>query len=565
MSTRRTTFWALCWAVAGVAGCGGGGGGGGGAAAPTCWVTAPTTSSTPLFVPADPPVPLVQVSGASPFAPGCGQELVCGTVYIGSEVEPYVAISPTNGQNLVGVWQQDRWSNGGAQGLLAAFSTDGGQTWATRQAPFSRCTGGNALNGGNYARATDPWITFGADGTAYWMAMTITDVSSGEDISAMRVSRSTDGGNTWSAPITLINDVSPAFNDKNSMTADPTSANHVYAVWDRLHLTQNRGPAYFTRTTNAGLTWETARSIYDPGAEAQTIGNQIVVLSDGTLLNLFTQIDYGTSTTPDLAQLRVIRSGDRGVTWGSPVTVSPIYPGGAYDPESGMRIRDGSILGAITVGPDDTIWVAWQDSTLGRACIDPPCLGPEDRIALSRSTDGGQTWSAPVAVNSDLEVQAFTPSLRVAADGTLGVTYYDLRDNTTDPATLLVNHWLATSIDGTTWTERRITGPFDLDIAPNAFGLFLGDYQGLVSSGDSFMPFFAQTGSTLTSRTDIYTVALPVTPTVAAKSFAPGYRTEVLPRGVPTGDWAELVGNNIRRQRAQTFPDRIRPDILGKR
>lgn len=306
--------------MAGLAGCGGGDV----PQAPTgCAVAAPTQSQTPLFVPAAPPEPLVAVSGASPFAAGCGREVVCGTVYLGSEVEPYVAISPTNSQNLVGVWQQDRWSNGGAQGLLAGFSIDGGQTWATRQAPFSRCTGGNAVNGGDYARATDPWITFGADGTAYWMAMTITDLASGEEVSAMRVSRSTDGGNSWAAPITLIQDTSPYFNDKNAITADPTNANYVYAVWDRLHFTQNRGPAYFTRTTNAGLTWEAARPIYDPGAEAQTVGNQIVVLSNGTVVNLFTQIDYGTSTTPDRARLRVIRSTDRGASWGRP---SPCRP-----------------------------------------------------------------------------------------------------------------------------------------------------------------------------------------------------------------------------------------------
>ena len=88
------------------------------------------------------------------------------------------------------MWQQDRWSNGGAQGLLSAFSSDGGQTWATRQAPFSRCSGGNAANGGDYARATDPWVSFGADGAAYWMAMVITDLPSGGEVTGMRVSRS---------------------------------------------------------------------------------------------------------------------------------------------------------------------------------------------------------------------------------------------------------------------------------------------------------------------------------------------------------------------------------------
>ena len=54
--------------------------------------------------------PLVQVSGASPFA-GCTADAVAtqsGTVVVGSEVEPWVDVNPTNSMNLVGIWQQDR-------------------------------------------------------------------------------------------------------------------------------------------------------------------------------------------------------------------------------------------------------------------------------------------------------------------------------------------------------------------------------------------------------------------------------------------------------------------------
>ncbi len=72
------------------------------------------------------PDPLVQVSGASPFA-GCtadaGQP---GIVYVNSEVEPWIDVNPTNPNNLVGIWQQDRWDNGGARGLVAGRSVDGG-------------------------------------------------------------------------------------------------------------------------------------------------------------------------------------------------------------------------------------------------------------------------------------------------------------------------------------------------------------------------------------------------------------------------------------------------------
>src|SRR5271155_3322348 len=51
------------------------------------------------------------VSGVSPFSPGCqGQQT--GTDYINSAVEPSIAVDPTNPRHLIGVWQQNRWSNG---------------------------------------------------------------------------------------------------------------------------------------------------------------------------------------------------------------------------------------------------------------------------------------------------------------------------------------------------------------------------------------------------------------------------------------------------------------------
>src|SRR2546428_822706 len=106
-------------------------------------------------------------------------------------------------------------------------------------------------------------------------------------------------------PNTLIEDENPRFlNDKQSITADPTDPHLVYAVWDRLkESTGNlinpervpgdlsfKGAAMFTRTTDAGASWEPARVLYDPGAISQTIGNQLVVLPDGTLVAFFDEI-----------------------------------------------------------------------------------------------------------------------------------------------------------------------------------------------------------------------------------------------------------------------------------
>jgi hypothetical protein len=100
--------------------------------------------------------PLTLVSGPSPLAAGCEGAPQTGTVFRNAEVEPWVDVNLADDNNLVGNWQQDRWSNGGASGNLSAYSLDGGTSWTippissapdTGQAKFSRCTGGTAANG----------------------------------------------------------------------------------------------------------------------------------------------------------------------------------------------------------------------------------------------------------------------------------------------------------------------------------------------------------------------------------------------------------------------------------
>src|SRR5437870_3036714 len=85
------------------------------------------------------------VSGPSPFA-SCTVGGP-GTVYVNAEDEPRVAVNPANRSNFVGVFQQDRWSNGGAHGLVARVSHDGGATWSESWAHFSTCSGGTPANG----------------------------------------------------------------------------------------------------------------------------------------------------------------------------------------------------------------------------------------------------------------------------------------------------------------------------------------------------------------------------------------------------------------------------------
>lgn len=94
------------------------------------------------------------------------------------------------------------------------------------------------------------------------------------------------------------------------------------------------------------------------------------------------------------------------------------------------------------------------------------------------------------------------PQIHVASDGTVGLLYYDLENATTAQPGLtdaFLAHCHSTSSDCTnpaSWvaggeTKLSTSGSFDFTTAPNAGGLFLGDYSGLTASGTTFKALFA--------------------------------------------------------------------------
>jgi hypothetical protein len=409
-----------------------------------------------------------------------------GTNYLNSEVEPRVAVDPTNPMHLVGVWQQDRWSNGGSRGIVSGVSTDGGNTWTVVPLPDQTVN-----TGGQFLRSSDPWVSIGPDGTVYAVTLPIDNPTTGA-ADGVFATVSHDGGNTWANP-TLItaSESSQSGNDKEAVTADPTKAGYAYAVWDQLN---GGGPALFSRTTDGGTTWSAPQSIYDP-ANGQTIGNQIVVLPNGTLVDVTLHIDY--TGLPD--QIVVLTSTNQGSTWSGPTVVATPQGGGVSDPDNGAGVREGGDLPEAAVDPvSGNLYVAWGDSRFNVAGI--------SAIALTMSTDGGQTWSAPVQANltptnvPNADQQAFTPTVAVGADGEVAVSYYDFRNNTTAPGDS-TDAWISFANPALSGplafgNEQRLTNTsFNMQLAPNAFGEFVGDYEGLTNggqTGDTFDAFFVQ-------------------------------------------------------------------------
>ncbi len=483
--------------------------------------------------------PLVKVSAPTPFAAGCTAVSGSSTLFKDSEVEPHLAVDPGNPLRLLGAWQQDRFSDGGSRGLVTARSSDGGQTWQRTMLATSRCGGGTGAN--DWDRASDPWVAIAADGRAYAITLAL-DQSAASGDNAVLVFRSLDGGASWGAPTTLIQDTVANFNDKEAMAADPGNANYAYAGWDRL-TADNRGPAMFARTIDGGATWSPATVVYDPGVGNQTLNVTPVVAPDGTLYLHFTRFLNGPGLFQQ--QLMVMRSDDHGAAFGAPVPVATILPWGASDPANGDPIRDGAGLGNLAVGPSGELVLVWQDS-----------ISNVDGIRVARSTDRGATWTAPIIVSNSAGWSAFTPTVAVRSDGRIGVSYFDMRGEQTagHDGKLGIQYWLTTSNDGISWSEAEVAPPFDIRLAPVARGYFLGDYMGLATSGASFIPFFVQTNNRGTeNRNDVY--AMPAGHLTGADTAAAHITAKPAPTVVPDAAAQARSFAAVMRRQAARMPE----------
>jgi hypothetical protein len=479
---------------------------------------------------------VVQVSGATPLSsPPCSDLQGAGTVepgklalYENSEVEPWVDVSPADPDIVAGIWQQDRWFNGGARANVGAVSTDGGATWQEIRFP-----GVTQCDGGDFDRASDPWVSFSPNGDLHIMHLvldieTVEGKPGGFGPNGMMVQKIPAAAfaddvidvTEISDPILIaFEDNGEDLHDKNSLTADPFDSNFAYAVWDFLDLPAGaainpdrgvfggglgfKGAALFSRTTDGGETWSEPKVLYNPGGVNQTIGNQIVVDDEGVLYDFFNEIlnfrsdDGGQQFEFNLS---FKQSSNRGATWeprGRPNRIAKIVDAPVRDPDTGEPHRTADVLFDVASDLDSgALYAVWQDRRFtGRSAI-----------AFIMSTDGGTTWSTPVMINQtplagNQNDQAFLPSVHVADDGTVGVTYYDFRNNTLGAGGTDTDHWFVhchpdqtDCSDPANWdAEVHVDGPFDARQAPFARGFFLGDYVGLDNAGATFTPFFTQT------------------------------------------------------------------------
>jgi hypothetical protein len=86
---------------------------------------------------------------------------------------------------------------------------------------------------------------------------------------------------------------------------------------------------------------------------------------------------------------------------------------------------------------------------------------------------------------------AFEPAIAVDKRGTVGVIWYDLRNDRPGDAALTADVWLAHSHNrGTSWRQTHVAGPTDLRTAPLPQHNYVGEYQGLAGLRRGFAAAF---------------------------------------------------------------------------
>lgn len=492
-----------------------------------------------------PPPPASVSQNPSPYASrGClALEPQPGSRnYLNSEVETQATVDPTNPSHLVAAWQQDRWSNGGAHGLVAGYSNDGGSSWKVSPQPFSACYHASGFQGTylDYQRASDPWVSIGpgappgssSASTVYSVSISFDQTAYKTDVNASHnavgAAASYDGGATWSNAQALIadpcisgtpagpgfqcnNDKSFLFNDKESVTADPTHPGVAYAVWDRLvappasgtgfdHERAFFGPTLLSKTTDFGQTWSLPKVIVGLASQDQTIGNQIVVdRQSGTLYDFFDLIqDASNGGGARGTNVAFVKSTDGGATWTAPKTLAAMQTVGVSDPNNlnpatnapPAPSRTGDIIPEAAIDPTNgQLYVVWQDARWNNLT--------NDEVAITTSNDRGTTWSPPARVNTHTGQPAYDPSVYVNANGVVAVSYFQWSTTVAgnEPTTLSIRHSMSpgSSTAGPTFDGPAVVdGPFNNLVAPVARGYFLGDYQGLVANANSFVPVYVK-------------------------------------------------------------------------
>lgn len=416
----------------------------------------------------------------------CGSNAVVGFNDSGSFWESIVASSPLS---LNGV----------------ALSTNQGATFTDEGflPPGTTASSSNFLLG-------DPVVGCGNSSTFYYSSL-ITTFTSISATSGVSVSKSTNGGVTFASPVLAVGkNLSTHLLDKDYMAVNPLNPSQIAVTYTDFDFSGALCGSGNLRTAiekvfsaDGGATWSAPVVIDEQcNVSPNFPSDQDSQITFGASGEVYVAWENYSGGDPTGRAIFIRKAPSLGLPYLPPVKVSDVhFVGDGFSVEGGIRTFID--LGQIAVDRSPTatkgrVYVAFQDGRRFSKSFSGFLYNYSD-VFISKSTDGGLTWAAPVRVNSNalplpngFGTDAYQPGVTVDGTGKLGVCWYDRR---ADPLNYKVNRFCATSTNGgATFSNAKVTTipnwqPIHAT-DDNINGFYLGDYDALTGDATLVTPGF---------------------------------------------------------------------------
>jgi len=405
--------------------------------------------------------------------------------------EPSIAVDPTNPMKMSIGWRQFNSVSSNFRQAGWGYTTNGGTSWT-----FPGVLENNVFR-------SDPVLNADATGRFFYLSLL---QSFFDDIW-----RSLDGGQSWT-------DIANADGgDKQWFTIDNTnSSGHgfQYQIWSTAG--NNYGGRQFTRSTDGGVSWLNPINIPN-----SPVWGTLDVDSNG---NLF--LGGANMNTGQIWCVRSVNAKNGAVTPTFDQS-TPVDLGGSVGFNN--SINPAGLVGQISVAVDRS-GTSTNNNVYMLASVQPFSAGDGADVMFVRSTDSGQSFSAPVRINDDPVNQSkwhWFGTLSVAPNGRIDVVWLDSRNAANNTDSQLFYSYSADG--GNTWSGNvAVSQSFNPYLGyPNQNKM--GDYITMVSDNTGGNVAYS---ATFNQEEDIYFVR--VTPSSGSPTPTPTATPTAIPTVTPT-------------------------------
>jgi len=360
--------------------------------------------------------------------------------------EPSICINKTDSSNLIAGSIYDN----------VHVSLDTGQTWQNHHLQST------------YGVFGDPCLASDRFGNIYYLHLANPDNNrnSKEFLSSIVIQKSTDKGLTWTKGV-AIGYNNKHHQDKHWVGIHPVTGELV-VTWTEFDQYDSKNPQdhsriLFSKSTDFGETWTKPIKINQYDGDCLDSDNTVegavpVYDKEGNIYVVWAYHD----------KIYFDKSSDGGKTWLDNDIVVSNQPGG-WDYEipgvyraNGMPVLD---IDNSNGKYNGTLYVNWSDQRNGSDNTD---------IFISKSTDGGQTWSEPKKVNNDsTRTHQYLTWMKVdPINGYIYIIYYDRSKHTNNLTDVVISY----SFDGGKSFKSKIISEESFEPKKN---IFMGDYNNI--------------------------------------------------------------------------------------